>query len=222
MAYLVFFGGLGMLAGAAARLLLGRMRRGARVGPPWCELAVGVPWAACGGWWAAGRLPAQWLPVLLGLAWLTAAASATDLLHRRLPDLLTLPALPAALLAALPLGGASVRRAVLASAVLFAVYLVVRLLAPAALGAGDVKLAAAVGAALGAGSWSALLVGTVLASVLTAVLAGSVAVAELLAGWPSGAAGARGRLTGGVPHGPSMLIAGWGVSAAAALGAGFG
>src|SRR5690348_14201899 len=41
--------GLGMLAGAAGRVLLARMRRGTRVPPPWLEVAVGVPWAGVVG-----------------------------------------------------------------------------------------------------------------------------------------------------------------------------
>jgi leader peptidase (prepilin peptidase)/N-methyltransferase len=167
MAHVVFFGGLGMLAGALARWLLGRLRRGADVPPPWCELLVGVLWAASGYWWAAGWLETAWLPLLLGLGWLAVAAGAVDLLHCRLPDALTVPALPAALLLAVPLGGAAVLRAALGAAALGGGYLLVRLVAPAAFGAGDVKLAAPLGAAMAAASWPALLVGALLAAVLT-------------------------------------------------------
>ncbi|WP_028925661.1 prepilin peptidase [Pseudonocardia acaciae] len=211
MAYVVVFGGLGMLAGSAARVLLGRLRRGARVPPPYLELAVGSVWAGAGGWWSVGGLAAAWLPLLLGVGWLAVAAGAVDIACRRLPDALTLPALPAAVLLAVPLGGAAVGRALAGAAVLLGAHLAVRLTAPAALGAGDVKLAAALGAVLGAVSWPALLVGTLLASALTSM----VALAELLArrfrpAEPGGA--------GGVPHGPAMLAAGWLVVAVAATG----
>jgi len=236
MAHVVFFGGLGMLDGGLARWLLGWLRRGADVPPPWCELLVGVLWAASGYWWAAGWLETVWLPLLLGLGWLAVAAGAVDLLHSRLPDALTVPALPAALLLAVPLGGGAVLRAALGAAALGGGYLLVRLAAPAALGAGDVKLAAPLGAAMAAASWSALLVGALLAAVLTLGVAmvqsgvGALADARLVAPWgagfgpppgvpagrdgpaaglPPGLAGLPHGLVGGVPHGPAMLAAGW-------------
>lgn len=208
MAHLVLFGGLGMLAGALGRLLLGRLRRGARIPPPWCEFAVGALWAGAGGWWAGGGLPGEWLPLLLGLSWLGVVAGAVDIARRRLPDALTLPALPAALLLAVPLGGAAVGRAALGAALLMAAHLAVRLVAPSALGAGDVKLAGALGAVLGAVSWSALLVGAVLASALTAL----VVLVGLLTGRLRRSSGGG----VGVPHGPAMLGAAWLVLTAAA------
>jgi leader peptidase (prepilin peptidase) / N-methyltransferase len=236
MAHLVFFGGLGMLAGALARWLLGRLRRGAVVPPPYCELLVGALWAASGCWWAAGRLDPALLPLLLGLGWLAVAAGTVDVLHGRLPDALTLPALPAALLLAVPLGGAAVPRAALGAGLLAGGYLAVRVLAPAALGAGDVKLAAGLGAALGALSLTAVLVGALLASLLTvgmalgrAVLTWTVQVKAGLSStvWgrtvsvragPPGARTAGGGWGGGVPHGPAMLAAGWLVLAVAGTG----
>ncbi|MBO0876928.1 MAG: prepilin peptidase [Pseudonocardia sp.] len=208
MAFAVFFGGLGMLAGSVARLVLGRLRRGARVPPPYLELAVGGLWAGAGGWWSAGGLPGRWLPLLFGLAWLGVAAGAVDILHRRLPDALTVPALPAAVLLAAPLGPFAVGRAAAGAAVLLGVHLAVRLAAPSALGAGDVKLAGALGAVLGAVSWSALLLGVVLASVITLVVTLAVVMT----------AASRERREFGVPHGPAMLAAGWAVLAMAATG----
>lgn len=206
MAHVVFFAGFGMLAGALARWLLGRLRRGAAVARPWCELLTGLLWAASGTWWSAGRLGGQWLPLLLGLGWLAVAAGAVDLLRHRLPDALTLPALPVALMLTTPLGGAAVGRAASGAAVLAGGYLLIRLVAPAALGAGDVKLAAPVGAALAAVSWPALLLGALVASVLTLLM--SVAL------W---ACSDR-----GVPHGPALLAAGWLVVGGAFTGAGSG
>ncbi len=100
----------GVVAGAGARGLLRRMRRGTRIPPPWCELAVAALWAAAGAAWAAGVLPAMWLPTVLALGWLAVAASAVDLRHRRLPNALTVPALPVALLLLLPVGPAAVVR----------------------------------------------------------------------------------------------------------------
>ncbi|HEY2203327.1 MAG TPA: prepilin peptidase, partial [Pseudonocardia sp.] len=136
MAHLIVFGGLGMLAGSAARALLARLPRGALVPPPWCELVVGALWATCGCGWSSGLLPTRWLPLMLGLAWLGVAAGTVDLMHRRLPDALTLPAGPLALAAALPLGAPVVLRAAVCGMVLVGAHMAVRALAPAALGAG--------------------------------------------------------------------------------------
>lgn len=217
MAFAVFFGGLGMLAGSAARLLLAWLRRGARVAPPYLELAVGALWAGVGGWWSAGGLPWRWLPLLLGLAWLGVAAGAVDILHRRLPDALTVPALPAAVLLAVPLGAGAVGRAAAGAALLLGAHLAVRLALPSALGAGDVKLAGALGAALGAVGWSALLVGVVLASAITLAVSLALALALALVSRPAGRV-RWGGVVPGVPHGPAMLAAGWVVLAVAATG----
>ena len=82
------------------------------------------------------------------LVWLI-ALSGFDIRQRRLPDRLTLPG------AAAILGGRGVHRHRLPAAIggvaLFGVYLAVHLIAPAAMGAGDVKLAIGVGACRGFG-----------------------------------------------------------------------
>lgn len=186
-AVVVLLGVAGALAGWVARGLLGRLRRGAVVRAGWCEAGVAVLWAAT----AATDPATPWLPVLLGLGWLTVALTATDLAHRRLPDALTLPALPVALALLLPTGTAT--RGLLGAAVLVAVHAAVHLLAPQALGAGDVKLAGPLGAVLGAVSWSALLVGPLLAALLTAL------------GGVLGLACGRLRRNDPLPHGPAML-----------------
>ena len=198
----------GALAGVGARRLAARVRRGARTDPPWCELAVGVVWGVTGGSWAVGALPGRWLAVLLALGWLGAALAAVDLTSRRLPDALTVPALPVAVLLVAPLGGGPVLRGVAGAAVAAGAHAAVRCCAPGAVGGGDVKLAAPLGVVLAAASWAALPLAAALAAVLTAV----VAAAGLAAG----------RLRSGdpVPHGPSMLLAAWLVAFASAAGAG--
>jgi leader peptidase (prepilin peptidase) / N-methyltransferase len=199
---------LGVPAGVAARAILGRLRRGARVPSPWCEAGVAVTWAVTGAGAGAALVPVRWLPVLLGLGWFAVAAAAVDVRHHRLPDVLTLPAAPLALALLVPLGSAAVLRGLAGAAVAVAAHAVLHLAAPAALGAGDVKLAAPLGAVLAAASWPAL----VLAGLLAAVLSGGLAVVVLL--W-------RGRGCA-LPHGPSMLAAGWLVTTAAAAGVGGG
>jgi leader peptidase (prepilin peptidase) / N-methyltransferase len=191
----------GAVAGAGARFLLRRLRRGARVRAPWCELAVAALWAGAGSVWAAGLLPLTWLPVLLGLGWLGAAAGAVDVLHRRLPDALTVPALPVALLLLLPVGPAAVVRGAGGAVVAVAVHAAVHLLDRRAVGAGDVKLAASLGAVLAALAWPALAVAAVLAAVLTALAGLLVAARPRRVPVP--------RSGGALPHGPSMLAATW-------------
>ena len=123
------------------------------------------------------------------LAWLV-ALSAFDIRERRLPNYLTLPG------AALVLVGAAVAgrtlAAVLGAAALFAVYLVVHLLAPSAMGAGDVKLALGVGALTGAFGVDVWILAALAAPLLTAAWAIGVTV--------------RG-IESTVPHGPSMCVA---------------
>jgi leader peptidase (prepilin peptidase) / N-methyltransferase len=199
----------GVPAGAAAGRLLRRLRRGARIPPPWCELGVAVAWAGTGAAAGAGGVPARWVPVLLGLGWLMVAAGAVDVLHHRLPDALTLPALPIALLLLVPVGPDVVLRGAAGAAAAVIAHSVVHRVAPAAMGGGDVKLAAPLGAVLAAASWPAL----VLAGLLAALLSGVVGVAVVC----------RGRTgierSAALPHGPSMLLASW-VVATAAAGAG--
>ena len=74
-------------------------------------------------------------------------SAAYDIRDRRLPNCLTIPGAVVILVAAAAAGRGM--PAVMGAAALFAVYLVVHLLAPAAMGAGDVKLAIGIGALTG-------------------------------------------------------------------------
>ncbi|KUI17291.1 peptidase A24 [Mycobacterium sp. GA-1285] len=127
--------------------------------------------------------------VVVVVAWL-AALSVFDVRHARLPNWLTLPG-GLAILAVAALGGRGLPAAAGAAA-LFAVYLSVHLVAPAAMGGGDVKLAIGVGGltgAFGADVWTLAAIGAPLLTAAWAV----VAVA-------------RHRETT-VPHGLSMCLA---------------
>ncbi|MCW0212875.1 MAG: prepilin peptidase [Pseudonocardia sp.] len=209
----------GAVAGRGARLLLGRLRRGARVPPPWCELAVAAVWGLGTAAVLLGGADVGWLPLVLGTGWLLVACGAVDVVHRRLPDALTVPAAPAVLLLLVPLGPGTVLRAACGAAVLLGAHAAVHLLAPRSLGAGDVKLAAPVGAVLAAVSWPAVLLGTVLAALTSAALALILGRRPDHRGVdPRGPDGRR----GAVPHGPSMLGASWAVLALAAGSAGAG
>ena len=110
--------------------------------------------------------------------------------RRRLPNWLTLPAVPVVLAVALQQG--RVPWALAGAVALTGIYLVVHLIAPAGLGAGDVKLAMSLGALTGSFGVDVWLLAAMIAPLLTGI-------------WGLCALGA-GRV-GTVPHGPSMCLA---------------
>jgi len=123
------------------------------------------------------------------LVWL-AVLSVYDIRQRRLPNWLTMPG------AAVIIGAATVHGravpAMLGAVALFAVYAVVHLVSPAAMGAGDVKLAIGIGALTGTFGSGVWILATLGAPLLTA-------------GWAVVAVLHRSGRT--VPHGPSMCLA---------------
>jgi len=123
------------------------------------------------------------------IAWAT-ALSAVDIRRRRLPNALTLTGAVVILVGAY-VAGLGVP-ALLGGLALAGLYLPVHLVDPAGLGAGDVKLALALGALTGAYGFPVWLVGALGAPLLTAIVG---AIAAL-----------RYRITL-VPHGPSMCVA---------------
>ncbi|MFY2790566.1 prepilin peptidase [Rhodococcus sp. MALMAid1271] len=146
--------------------------------------AIGTGWV----WWRFGG--SEYAVPLCAMVWWFAALSAVDLRWRRLPNGLTIPGAMVVTVTLVSIGSAS---ALLGGALLFAIYLLVHLLAPAAFGAGDVKLAWSVGsiAALGGGAgWS---IAAVSAPLATAVVGSVLAV------------GGHGRAR--IAHGPSMCAA---------------
>ncbi len=123
------------------------------------------------------------------LAWLM-TLSAYDICQRRLPNWLTLPGAVVIIATAAVHGRGAA--ALLGAVALFAGYAVVHLISPAAMGAGDVKLAIGTGAltaTFGADAWLLAALG---APLLTAV-------------WAAVAVLRRSGQT--VPHGPSMCLA---------------
>lgn len=118
------------------------------------------------------------------------ALSVHDLRHRRLPNALTLPGAALVLVAAVSAGRGT--SAALGALALGLLYLVVHLIDPAALGAGDVKLAIGLGGLTGAFGPEVWLLGA-FGAVLLSALAGIVVVV-----WRGGST---------VPHGPSMCAA---------------
>jgi leader peptidase (prepilin peptidase) / N-methyltransferase len=133
--------------------------------------------------------------IAVALLWMVALAR-YDIRQRRLPNRLTLPGFSVIMLVAACSGHG--RAAALGAGLLAVVYLVVHLAAPAAMGAGDVKLALGLGALTGCFGADVWLLAAIGAPLLTALIG---LVARL--GWSATT----------VPHGPSMCAA-----SAAALG----
>ncbi|WP_343599920.1 A24 family peptidase [Mycobacterium sp.] len=124
----------------------------------------------------------------VAVLWLV-ALSGYDVRQRRLPNWLTLPGAVAVVFVAAVSGRGPA--AVLGAAALGGLYLVVHLVAPAGMGAGDVKLALGLGALTGRFGVDVWFLAAFAAPLLTGLL--------------GGAARLRGvRL---VPHGPSMCLA---------------
>lgn len=120
------------------------------------------------------------------LVWL-AVLSWYDIRERRLPNWLTMPGAVVIVAGAFWVG--RVMPAMLGAAVLFGIYLLVHLFSPAAMGAGDVKLAIGIGGltgGFGVDVWALAALG---APLLTAVVALTL------------------RTDSTVPHGPSMCAA---------------
>lgn len=192
MAFLAAGALLGAATGFLTSRLLSRARSPAPVPVAFVATATAVSWLATIARWISGALPAAWLSVCLALTAIAIPLTTADLCHRRLPDVLTLPAYPilamALAFAATASPGLALRAA--AGAFLFGgLHLLVHALSRHSLGAGDVKIAAPLGAVLGAVGWGALVAAGVLAALVTLGLS------------------TLRRYRDGVPHGPGLLLA---------------
>lgn len=127
--------------------------------------------------------------IAVALLWMVALAG-YDIRQRRLPNRLTLPGFAVIMLIAAASGQGPA--AALGAGLLAVVYLLVHVAAPAAMGAGDVKLALGLGALTGCFGADVWLLAAIGAPLLTALIG---VVARL--GWSA--------IT--VPHGPSMCVA---------------
>lgn len=209
----------GCVAGLVVRALVrrGRHRLPQERGAPapralWVAPLLGAVWVSLGfGGLGSGGLGWPALPAYLLASTVLAWLVAVDLDVRRLPNVVTLPALPVsvAVFAVLALSGrdppAFVRTVggVVALAglygVLFAAGTAVgrRRGSGSAFGLGDVKLAAVLGAWLAWPGWTALLLG----GYLGLLIGGLVALALIATG-----AAARGSH---LPHAPAMALGAW-------------
>lgn len=189
---------IGAVTGWAGRRLLARLRRGVGLRPPILELsAAGVTAVGAGVTWPAPTI------VLVGWAGvLLVVLGAVDIAVHRLPDALTLPAIP--ITAALVLGtwlaapsAGDPRTALVAAAVVTALFAGMAALAPRAMGRGDVKLVPTPALLTGFVSGPAALWWLVLAFGIGAVIAVAGLVTRRL------------RPGSAIPFGPCLLAGGW-------------
>ena len=189
---------VGALAGRGIRALLAVIRRGMVLPPGPPELATAVITVIGAG--TAWGTPRLFLVALAGL--LLVALGWIDVVHHRLPDAITLPAIPVALATvavtalAVP-GSGSVLRAGLCGLALWIVFAALARISPRSMGLGDVKLVPTLGILTGYVSVAS----TVLAIALAFVLGALVAVAGLLL--------RRVTLSSAIPFGPFLLAGCW-------------
>jgi leader peptidase (prepilin peptidase) / N-methyltransferase len=151
------------------------------------------------------------LPAFCYLAAVAVALGFVDAAHKRLPDLLTLPSYPVALVLLglatpfIPNGTGHLVRAIIGLACAFAFYVVLALIYPAGIGWGDVKLSGLLGLYLGWISPGALIIGLA-AGFILAALAGT---GLIIAG--------RATRKSQIPFGPFMLAGAFAVIAATGL-----
>jgi leader peptidase (prepilin peptidase)/N-methyltransferase len=166
--------GVGLLVGAALAVQSGQLLTSAQVRPLVIQLAGPLVTASLFGCLAWRVGPTFDLLPYSVLAVVGVALGVIDILERRLPSRLVYPGIVGvgALLATsavLHSRGPDLLRALAATAVLAAFYLVLALASGGGLGAGDVKLGGLLGLTLGWMGWSTLLIGVFLGWSLAAV-----------------------------------------------------
>jgi len=189
---------VGAAVGWGIRWLLAVLRRGAvlraGVAEAICALVTGV---GVGLAWGSPLVA-----LVLWAGWLGVALGAVDVMHHRLPDALTLPAIPiTALLVGItqwlsPDTG-SAMTALLVAAVLSGLFLLLAVLAPSGMGQGDVKLVPSLTLMTGYVSVAAAVLGVLVAFVLGAAWAAV------------GLASRRMTMKTAIPFGPFLLAGCW-------------
>lgn len=177
-----FWAALGALIGTALRQPARTLLPASRQAHPLVAAVTLASMTACLFGLLAWRVGVR--PELLAYSAVAAVGvplAAIDVLERRLPAKLLMPAFPivAALLALAALmerNGATMLRSLAAMTVLLAFYLAVALVTPGALGAADIRLAGLLGLALGRPGWTTVIVGTLLG-----LLYGSLTGATMIA-----------------------------------------
>ncbi len=196
----VIAGVVGAVLGVGVRLLLGRLRRGVvlRVGVAEIATAVVTAVGAAIGW---GH-PTVGLILLAGL--LMVMLGAVDIVHHRLPDAITLVALPLTALTVIgthllaPYSG-SLTGAAISASVLWVVFATMARISSSWMGQGDVKLIPTLGLMMGYLSFGSVVVGLAVAFGLGSVVALAGIVTRRL------------ELRSAIPLGPYLLFGCWSV-----------
>lgn len=188
----------GALAGWGIRLLLARLRRGATFRVGVLELATAV----ITGIGVALAWPGPLVALVVWAGLLGVALGAVDLAHHRLPDALTLPAIPmtAVLIAGVELarpGTGNPVTAIVVAVIGTGLFWGLSALAPRAMGLGDVKLVPSLALMTGY-----LSVGTALLAVVIAFVLGALVALV-------GLAVRRLSMTSAIPFGPCLLAGCW-------------
>lgn len=191
---------VGVGAGWGIRVLLGRLRRGTVLRP-------GVPEVAAGAVTGVGVAVSWPGPLTLLVIWaglLGVALGAVDLRHHRLPDALTLPAVPITValvvLTALAFpGSGSLPTALVVTVAGTGLFWLLAALAPRAMGLGDVKLLPSLAMMTGYVSAASFLLALLIAFTLGALLS------------LAGLATRRLSLSSAIPLGPCLLLGSWSV-----------
>jgi len=188
----------GAFAGWGIRLLLAALRRGAVFRPGVLELAT----AALTGIGVTLAWPGPLVALVVWASLLGVALGAVDLAHHRLPDALTLPAIPmtAALIAVVELarpGTGSPLTAIVVAVIGTGLFWGLSAIAPRAMGLGDVKLVPSLALMTGYLSVATALLAVVIAFVLGALVA------------VVGLAVRRLSMTSAIPFGPCLLAGCW-------------
>jgi leader peptidase (prepilin peptidase)/N-methyltransferase len=167
----------GALTGLAALALTRRMRVIAATRSRWLTTHVHVVLACLAGA-GAGALAQTWAEALAfaALALACSLLVVIDLAALRLPDAIVLPMYPIlgillTVAAAVADDWTRLGRAAAAGVILLIVYFVLAFAYPAGLGLGDVKLAGLLGLFLGWFGWQYVLLGTLTAFILSAIVA---------------------------------------------------
>ncbi|WP_436500175.1 prepilin peptidase [Actinokineospora sp. HUAS TT18] len=164
---------LALPAGHAAAALLRHLSRPINAPPVFFALPMAALWAVITARWTSGDIPDWWLPTALTFTWFAVTLTVADLRSRRLPNALTLAAYPALAISLTAAARASpdlTWHAILGASALLALHGTIHLWLPTALGAGDVKVSAPIGATLGAVTPAAIAPALLLASAITLTL----------------------------------------------------
>lgn len=188
----------GALAGWGIRRLLAALRRGVVLRPGIAELACAI----VTGVGVAISWPGPTTAMVVWAGLLAVALGSVDIVAHRLPDALTLPAIPVTMLILLvtelaaPSTGSVLVAAVVGIA-LTGAFWVLAALAPRAMGLGDVKLVLSLALLTGYLSVGAAVLAVLIAFVLGAVIAVAGMVSRRLT------------LTSAIPFGPCLLAGCW-------------